>query len=102
MRKSIHSFTYIIGSIVYFQPSQNIALFYSVPSAGPGYEITLNPVIQSNSQASILWAVPQSVWNQSFAYIVITVESQTSSVNYNQMLTSYNTSGSFTLSGLGW
>lgn len=77
-------------------------LFYSVPSAGPGYEITFNPVIQSSSRASILWAVPQSVRNQSLAYVVITVKSQTSSVNYSQMLTSYNTSGSFALSGLGW
>ena len=74
-------------------------LFFSVPSAGPGYEITLTAVIQSSSQASILWAVPQSVRNQSLAYIVITVENQTSIV---QMLTSYNTSGSFALSGLGW
>ena len=67
---------------------------------GPGYEITLTPVIQSISRASILWAVPQNVRNQSLSYIVITVESQMSSVQYSQMLRSYNTSGSFALSGL--
>lgn len=75
-------------------------LLFSVPAAGPGYEITFSPVVQSNSRASILWTVPQSVRNQSLAYIVITVQSQESTINYDQNITSYNTSGSFALSGL--
>ena len=86
--------------LCYFLSVTECCLLFSVPAAGPGYEITFNPVVQSNSRASILWTVPQSVRNQSLAYIVITVESQRSDVNYSQTLTSYNTSGSFALSGL--
>ena len=93
-----HSLLYYLGpfclSVI------ECCLLFSVPSAGPGYEISFNPVVQSNSRASILWTVPQSVRNQSLAYIVITVRSQESSEEYSEMLTSYNTSGSFALSGL--
>ena len=100
MRKSFTALLHWVHCVLLTFPAITVhCFFFSVPSAGPDYEITLSPVIRSSSQASILWAVPQSVRNQSLAYIVITVENQTSIV---QMLTSYNTSGSFALSGLGW
>lgn len=75
------------------------------PSAGPGYEITVNVTVQSYDQISVVWNIPASVRNQSLMHFDVTVESQSTPNPYFGTRHSYIGSAainSVTFTGLGW